>query len=58
MASDNWSISRMLQQIEVGKKASYAKYERMKRGWAFGLQERGNLPRVNPKREKSRIEPA
>jgi hypothetical protein len=50
----------MLQQIEVAEKSLMSEIRTDERGgWAFGLrEEEGNLPRVNPKREKSRIEPA
>ena len=59
VVNDNWSVSRMLQQIEVDEKSLMSKIRADERGWTFGLQKKGgNLPRVNPKREKSCIEPA
>jgi hypothetical protein len=51
VASDNWSVSRMLQQSLMSR-------IRADRGGCSAFKKRGNLPRVNPKREKSRIEPA
>jgi hypothetical protein len=37
VASDNWSVSRTLQQIEVDEKSLTSKIRADGRGWTFGL---------------------